>query len=96
MHVYLNQKGSYYMGIKLFNYLPLNLKKLYKDVRRFKLKLKDFLSCHPFYTVDEYIEYSSGKDWLYSGWFYVSYIFICIYIFIDLHLILFIITVILI
>jgi hypothetical protein len=58
------------MGIKLFNYLPLNLKKLYKDVKRFKLKLVEFLSRHSFYTLDEYIEYSSWKDWLYTG-FYV-------------------------
>jgi hypothetical protein len=43
-HLSLYQKGSYYMGIQLFNYLPLNLKKLYKDVKWVKLKLKDFLS----------------------------------------------------
>jgi hypothetical protein len=59
------------MGIKLFNYLPLNLKKLYKDVKRFKLKLKEFLSHHSFNTLDEYIEYSSWKEWLYTGCFYV-------------------------
>jgi hypothetical protein len=59
------------MGIKLFNYLLLNLKKLYKDVKRFKLKLGEFLSRHWFYTLDEYIEYSSWKDWLYTGCFYV-------------------------
>jgi hypothetical protein len=50
------------MGIKLFNYLPLNLTKLYKDVKWFKLKLKEFLSHHSFSTLDEYIEYSSWKD----------------------------------
>jgi hypothetical protein len=50
------------MGIKLFNCLPLNLKQLYKDVNQFKLKLKEFLSCHSFYTLDEYFEYSSRKD----------------------------------
>jgi hypothetical protein len=61
-HLSLYQKGSYYMGIKLFNYLPLNLKKLYKDVKQFKLKLKEFLSHHSFYTLDEYIEHSSWKD----------------------------------
>jgi hypothetical protein len=37
-------------------------KKLYKDVKRFKLKLKEFLSHHSFYTLDEYIEYSGWKD----------------------------------
>jgi hypothetical protein len=61
-HLSLYQKGSYYMSITLFNYLPLNLKQLYKDVKRFKLKLKEFLSHHSFYTLDEYIEYSSWKD----------------------------------
>jgi hypothetical protein len=61
-HLSLYQKGSYYMGIKLFSCLPLNLKKLYKDVKRSKLKLKEFLSHHSFYTLDEYIEYSSWKD----------------------------------
>jgi hypothetical protein len=50
------------MGIKLFNCLPLSLKQLYKDVKRFKLKLKEVLSCQSFYTLDEYIEYSSWKD----------------------------------
>jgi hypothetical protein len=33
-----------------------------KDVKRFKLKLGEFLSHHSFYTLDEYIEYSSWKD----------------------------------
>jgi hypothetical protein len=37
------------MGIKLFNYLLLNLKQLYRDVKQFKLKLKEFLSHHSFY-----------------------------------------------
>jgi hypothetical protein len=37
----LYQKGSYYMGIKLFNCLPLSLKQLYKDVKQFKLKFKN-------------------------------------------------------
>jgi hypothetical protein len=45
------------------------LKKLYKDVKLFKLKLKEFLSHHWFYTLDEYIEYSNWKDWLYTGRF---------------------------
>jgi hypothetical protein len=33
------QKGSYYMGIKLFNCLPLGLKQLYKYVKWFKLRI---------------------------------------------------------
>jgi hypothetical protein len=49
-HLSLYKKGSYYIGFKLFNYLPSNLKKLYKDAKQFKLKLKEFLSRHSFYT----------------------------------------------
>jgi hypothetical protein len=63
-HLSLYQKGSYYMGIKLFNILPSNLKQLYKEVKRFKLKLKEFLNCQAFYTLDEYFECSSRKGWL--------------------------------
>jgi hypothetical protein len=60
-HLSLCQKGSYYMGIRLFNCLPLNLKKLYMEFKRFKTKLKEYLAHHSFYTVDEFTEYSSGR-----------------------------------
>jgi hypothetical protein len=46
------QKGTYYMGIKLLNSLPLQLKQLHND---FKSALKDFLYCHSFYTLEEYL-----------------------------------------
>jgi hypothetical protein len=61
-HLSLYQKGSYCMSIKLFNSLPLNLKQLYKEVKWFKLKLKEFLNCHSCYTLDEYFEYSSRRE----------------------------------
>jgi hypothetical protein len=60
-HLSLCQKGSYYMGIRLFNCLPLNLKNLHMEVKRFKTKLKEYLGHHSFYTVDEFIEYSSER-----------------------------------
>jgi hypothetical protein len=75
-------------GIKLFNCLPLSVIQLYKDVKRFILKLKEFLNCHSFYTLVEYFEYSSWKDWLYAGCFMHSnslyfitslYLFTCLY-----------------
>jgi hypothetical protein len=31
------------------------------EVKRFKTKLKEYLGHHSFYTVDEFIEYSSGR-----------------------------------
>jgi hypothetical protein len=60
--VSLYQRGSYCMGITIFNSLPLRLKQLYKDVKHFKSALKEFLCCHPFYTLTEYFEYSNRKD----------------------------------
>jgi hypothetical protein len=42
------------------------------EVTRSEVKWsEEFLSCHSFYTLDEYIEYSSWKDWLHTGCFYV-------------------------
>jgi hypothetical protein len=56
VHLSLYQRGSYCMGIKIFNSLPLKLKQLYKDLKHFKS------ACHSFYTLTEYFEYSNRKD----------------------------------
>jgi hypothetical protein len=61
VHLSLYQRGSYCMGIKIFNSLPLRWKQLYKDVKHFKSALKEFLCCHSFYTLTEYFEYSNMK-----------------------------------
>jgi hypothetical protein len=61
-HLSVYQKGSYCMGIRLFTCLPLNLKKLYTGVERFKSKLKEYLCLHSFYAVDEFIEYTSDRS----------------------------------
>jgi hypothetical protein len=50
----LYQRGTYYMGIKIFNSLPPYLKKLHNDSRLFRLALKDYLYTHSFYTLQEY------------------------------------------
>jgi hypothetical protein len=39
----LFQKGVCYLGIKIYNHLPLNLKKLSCDISKFKSALKTFL-----------------------------------------------------
>jgi hypothetical protein len=41
-HLSLYQKGTYYVGIRVFNSLPLYLKQLYNNCKCFKLALKDF------------------------------------------------------
>jgi hypothetical protein len=50
------QKGVYYSGIKIFNYLPQNIKRLSRNAKKFKLALKRFLLMHSFYTLDEYFD----------------------------------------
>jgi hypothetical protein len=37
------QKGVYYSGITLFNYLPPNIKEVAHDIKKFKHKLRKFL-----------------------------------------------------
>jgi hypothetical protein len=36
------KKGAYYMGIKLFNNLPQDVRKLLYDVNKFKVVAKNF------------------------------------------------------
>jgi len=43
------QKGVYYSGIKIFNSLPLNIKKFSDNPRTFKSALKHFLFTNSFY-----------------------------------------------
>jgi hypothetical protein len=62
VHLSLYQRGSYCMGIKVFSSLSLKLKELYKDVKHFKLALKERLCYHSFYTLTEYFECSNRKD----------------------------------
>jgi hypothetical protein len=59
-HLSLYQKGTYYMGIKVFNSLPPQLKHLYNDHKCFKLALKDFWYCHSFYTLEEYFDHGNN------------------------------------
>ena len=56
------QKGVYYSGIKIFNYLPQNIKKLSRNVKKFKLTLKRFILMGSFYTLDEYFDWTSRSN----------------------------------
>jgi hypothetical protein len=67
-HLSLYQKGTYYMGIKLFNSLHPQLKQLYNDFKCFKLVLKDFLYCHTFYTLEEYYDHGNNNDIVILWW----------------------------
>jgi hypothetical protein len=56
-----HQKGVYYSGTKFFNYLPQNIKRLSRNVKKFKLALKRFLLMGSFYTL-EYFDWTSRSD----------------------------------
>jgi hypothetical protein len=49
------QKGAYYVGIKVFNKLPIEIKNTSNNLKKFKVALRHFLNTHSFYTVDEYL-----------------------------------------
>ena len=55
----LVQKAVLYSGCKICNHLPLNIKILSNDAKRFKSTLKGYLIEHMFYSLDEYYQSAS-------------------------------------
>jgi hypothetical protein len=57
----LVQKRLLYSGSKIYEYihLPLNIKILSNDAKRFKSTLKSYLIEHTFYSLDEYYQSTS-------------------------------------
>jgi hypothetical protein len=52
------QRGTYCNGIKVFNNLPPDIKKLSHNVKQFSLALKRFLHTKSFYLLDEYFNWT--------------------------------------
>jgi hypothetical protein len=50
------QKGICYIGVKICNHLPIEIKSMSNDTKSFKSKLTTFLLQNSFYTIDEYFE----------------------------------------
>ena len=50
------QKGICYLGVKVFNKLPPNIKNDFENSRKFKQSLKNFLNEKSFYSLHEYFE----------------------------------------
>ena len=48
------QKGAFYTGIQIFNYLPIHIKNAVNEIRVFKKTLKRFLLENSFYSIDEH------------------------------------------
>jgi hypothetical protein len=57
-----HQKGVYCMGIKLFNSLSSRVKDLNNNKTQFKKELKKILLRGSFYTVDEYLDWTSKPE----------------------------------
>jgi hypothetical protein len=47
------QNGVYYTGVKVFNNLPLELKRLIESPTKCKVSIRRYLVSHCFYTLDE-------------------------------------------
>jgi hypothetical protein len=52
----LVQKGVLHSGSRIYNHLPLNIKILSNDVKRFKSTLRSYLIEHTFYSLDKYYQ----------------------------------------
>jgi len=50
------QKGVYYIGVKIFNALPSDIKTEFNNPKKFKMVLQKFLCEKSFYTLDEYFD----------------------------------------
>jgi hypothetical protein len=48
------QKGACYSGIKIFNNLPLEIKNVAGNQKKFKIALKKIVYTCSFYTLEEY------------------------------------------
>ena len=55
------QKGVYFAGVKIFNHLPENVKKLSDNTKKFKSELKKLLLLGSFYSIGEFYEWTSKK-----------------------------------
>ena len=56
------QKGTYFSGIKIYNCLPARINQLSGDVNKIKLALKKLLSAGSFYSVEEFLHWSTLDD----------------------------------
>jgi len=54
------KNGTYYIGIKVFSYLPTHVKNVSHNVNQFRLALRDFLHFYSFYTLEKYFNSSSN------------------------------------
>ena len=52
----MSQKGTGYLGVKVFNKLPQYLKEEFDNPKKFKQRLKNYLSIKTFYSLKQNFE----------------------------------------
>jgi hypothetical protein len=55
------QKGVYYLGVKVFNALPFDIKTEFNNPKKFKVVLQKLLYEKSFYSLDEYLTFRNVK-----------------------------------
>jgi hypothetical protein len=53
------KEGAYFIGMGIFNHLPINMKRLSNKIELFKPALKRYLLLQSFYSLEEYFNYNS-------------------------------------
>jgi hypothetical protein len=53
------KEGACFMGMKIFNHLPTNIKILSNRIELFKPALKKYLLRQSFYSLEKYFSYNS-------------------------------------
>jgi hypothetical protein len=56
------QKGTHSSGIKIYSRLPTGIKQLSGDVNKLKLALRRFILDGSFYTIEEFLQWSTSSD----------------------------------
>ena len=55
------QKEPYYIGMKVYNKFPAQIKMLSCNIKQFIIALMNFLQIHSFYTISDYFNYNKNE-----------------------------------
>jgi hypothetical protein len=68
------KKGVYYLGIKVFIWLPPNIRNLAQEVKHFKTMLRRFLLSNSFYSLEEYFDCKFVSKKLTMDYYCIQYV----------------------
>jgi len=55
------QKGPYYIGIKVYNNLPAQIKLLSRNIKQFKIAVMNFIQIYSLYISSENFSYNKNS-----------------------------------